>query len=370
MNNETVSVELGERRYDIVVGENLIKNSGKLIAPLLRQPRVVIISDSNVAPYYKNILEYSLDSEGVSHESFVLPAGESTKSFKYFVKLVDDILALGIERGTCLVALGGGVIGDLVGYAAASVLRGIDFVQIPTSLLAQVDSSVGGKTGINTVHGKNLVGAFHQPRLVLCDVGVLDTLPERELKAGYAEVVKYGVIGDEQFFDWLESNGSEIVKGNKLSRQSAIVRSCEAKAKIVAEDEQEAGRRALLNFGHTFGHALEAEAGFSDLLLHGEAVSIGMVLALALSTKLGHCKSNAYLSVRDHLRHVGLPVSTSDRPTVNWDTEALLNHMAKDKKVIDGSMTFVLARGIGHAFLSRDVERDVLIELLKSGGEL
>ena len=370
MNNETVSVELGERSYDIVVGENLIQNSGNIIAPLLRQPRVVVISDSNVAPYYNNIVADSLESEGISHESLVLPAGESTKSFKYFVKLVDRILALGIERGTCLVALGGGVIGDLVGYVAASILRGIDFVQIPTSLLAQVDSSVGGKTGINTVHGKNLVGAFHQPRLVLCDVGVLDTLPERELKAGYAEVVKYGLIGDEKFFNWLECNGSKVCEGDKVRRQRAVVRSCKAKAKIVAEDEQEAGRRALLNFGHTFGHALEAEAGFSDLLLHGEAVSIGMVMALTLSTKLGHCKSNTQVAARNHLRHVGLPVSTADRPSVNWDTEALLNHMAEDKKVTDGMMTFVLARGIGQAFLSRDVEREVLIEVLKSGGEL
>ena len=370
MKNETVSVELGERSYDIVVGENLLQDGGNIIAPLLRQPRVIIISDSNVAPIYNDVLVDSLVSEGIHHESLVLPAGESTKSFKYFAELVNGILALGIERSTCLVALGGGVIGDLVGYAAASVLRGIDFVQIPTSLLAQVDSSVGGKTGINTVHGKNLVGAFHQPRLVLCDVGVLDTLPERELKAGYAEVVKYGLIGDEQFFNWLECHGSDVCEGNKVSRQRAVVKSCKAKAKIVVEDEQEAGRRALLNFGHTFGHALEAEAGFSDLLLHGEAVSIGMVMALTLSTKLGHCKSKTQVAARDHLRNIGLPVSISDRPAVNWDTEALINHMAKDKKVTNGVMTFVLARGIGQAFLSRDVEREDLIEVLNSGGEL
>ncbi len=370
MKNETVSVELGERSYDIVVGENLLQDGGNIIAPLLRQPRVIIISDSNVAPIYNDVLVDSLVSEGIHHESLVLPAGESTKSFKYFAELVNSILALGIERSTCLVALGGGVIGDLVGYAAASVLRGIDFVQIPTSLLAQVDSSVGGKTGINTVHGKNLVGAFHQPRLVLCDVSVLDTLPERELKAGYAEVVKYGLIGDEQFFNWLECHGSDVCEGNKVSRQRAVVKSCKAKAKIVVEDEQEAGRRALLNFGHTFGHALEAEAGFSDLLLHGEAVSIGMVMALTLSTKLGHCKSKTQVAARDHLRNVGLPVSIADRPAVNWDTEALINHMAKDKKVTNGVMTFVLARGIGQAFLSRDVEREDLIEVLNSGGEL
>ena len=214
------------------------------------------------------------------------------------------------------------------------------------------------------------MGAFHQPRLVLCDVGVLDTLPERELKAGYAEVVKYGLIGDEQFFNWLECHGSDVCEGNKVSRQRAVVKSCKAKAKIVVEDEQEAGRRALLNFGHTFGHALEAEAGFSDLLLHGEAVSIGMVMALTLSTKLGHCKSKTQVAARDHLRNVGLPVSIADRPAVNWDTEALINHMAKDKKVTNGVMTFVLARGIGQAFLSRDVEREDLIEVLNSGGEL
>lgn len=370
MDNETVSVELDSRSYDIVVGDQLMQASGKLIAPLLRQPRVILISDTNVSPIYKDIVLESLTSEGVKHESLILPAGEGTKNFKYFVDLVNSILSLGIERGTSLIALGGGVIGDIVGYAAASLLRGIDFIQIPTTLLAQVDSSVGGKTGINTVHGKNLVGAFHQPRLVLCDIGALDTLPERELRAGYAEVVKYGLIADKDFFNWLEDNGEDICKGDRSSRQRAVVTSCEAKASIVAKDEKESGPRALLNFGHTFGHALEAETGFGDVLLHGEAVSIGMVMALTLSTKLGYCEPITQRSVQDHLRRVGLPVSTADRPNIDWDADALLNHMAKDKKVTGGVITLVLARRIGEAFLCNGVDRKKLITVLESGGKL
>lgn len=370
MDDVTVPVALGERSYEIVVGEKLLARAGALMAPLLRQPRVVVLSDEKVSPIYGGALEASLEAAGIAHESVVLPSGEGTKDFDHFARLAEDILALGIERGTSLVALGGGVIGDITGFAAAVLLRGLDFIQVPTTLLAQVDSSVGGKTGINTPQGKNLVGAFHQPRLVLCDIDVLDSLPERELQAGYAEVVKYGLIGDASFFDWLDVNGAALCEGDKAARQQAVVTSCEAKAAIVAEDEQEAARRALLNFGHTFGHALEAESGFGDVLLHGEAVSIGMVMAFALSAKLGHCDGAAAVSVRDHLRRVGLPVSTADRPGVNWDAEALLGHMAKDKKVADGAITFVLARRIGDAFLSRDVAREPLMEILQNGGAL
>jgi 3-dehydroquinate synthase len=364
----TVSVALGARSYDIIVGENLLAQAGALAAPLLRQPRVVIVTDENVAPLYAGVLEAAFDEVCIAHETSILPAGESTKDFANFQHLAERVLAGGIERGTTLVALGGGVIGDITGFAAAVLLRGLDFIQIPTTLLSQVDSSVGGKTGINTAYGKNLVGAFHQPRLVLCDIEALNTLPERELQAGYAEVVKYGLIDDAPFFEWLQENGTSLCSGDMLARQRAVVTSCEAKAAIVAEDEKEVGRRALLNFGHTFGHALEAEAGYGDTLLHGEAVSIGMVMAFVLSARLGHCAPGTVTVVRDHLRQVGLPVSTADRPSINWNAVALLGHMAKDKKVTDGAITFVLAREIGDAFLSSDVGREMLIGVLEDGG--
>ena len=368
MKNETVSVELGERSYDIVVGENLLQDGGNIIAPLLRQPRVIIISDSNVAPIYNDVLVDSLVSEGIHHESLVLPAGESTKSFKYFAELVNSILALGIERSTCLVALGGGVIGDLVGYAAASVLRGIDFVQIPTSLLAQVDSSVGGKTGINTVHGKNLVGAFHQPRLVLCDVGVLDTLPERELKAGYAEVVKYGLIGDEQFFNWLECHGSDVCEGNKVSRQRAVVKSCKAKAKIVVEDEQEAGRRALLNFGHTFGHAYEAACNYTKNLNHGEAVILGIKTAVKFSFKKKYLNKATYNKIIMHIKKINFKLSVN-KIFKKKDINKILGFMLNDKKNISSKINLVLLKGIGSpiinkSFHSNEIKKFFLKELI------
>jgi 3-dehydroquinate synthase len=263
------------------------------------------------------------------------------------------------------VALGGGVIGDITGFAAAVALRGLDFVQIPTTLLAQVDSSVGGKTGINTRHGKNLIGAFHQPRLVLADTGILDTLPERELLAGYAEVVKYGLLGDKDFFTWLEGHGAAVRDGDPEARRHAVVRSCRAKATIVVADERETGQRALLNLGHTFGHALEAETGFGDALLHGEGVAIGMVLAFDLSVQLGHCAAVDADLARRHLAAIGLPTSPAHALGNIWSAEALIGHMAKDKKVADGKMTFVLAHGIGDAFLSQGVTRDDLLALFE-----
>jgi 3-dehydroquinate synthase len=271
---------------------------------------------------------------------------------------------MNLERSSLLVAFGGGVIGDLAGFAASILLRGLDFIQIPTSLLAQVDSSVGGKTGINTPHGKNLVGSFHQPRLVLADTGVLRTLPKRELLAGYAEVVKYGLIDDPDFFQWLEDHGLAIVEGDPAARRHAILTSCAAKAAIVAEDERESGRRALLNLGHTFGHALEAELGYDQRLLHGEAVAIGLVLAFELSTALGLCPAADTAAVRRHLAAVGLPTDLEAVPGVVWSVEALIEHMRRDKKVRDGRVSFVLVRGIGKAFMAGDIALDDVAALL------
>ncbi|MEO0036446.1 MAG: hypothetical protein RLZZ501_2469, partial [Pseudomonadota bacterium] len=306
--------------------------------------------------------ERSLFAAGIQPLHTVMPAGEPTKDFPHLEALLDAMLAARAERGTMVVALGGGVVGDLTGFAAAILLRGVDFVQIPTTLLAQVDSSVGGKTGINTRHGKNLVGAFHQPRLVLADTDLLDSLPRRQVLAGYAEVVKYGVIDDPEFFAWLEEHGPALVAGDAAARRHAVAVSCRAKARIVAADERESGQRALLNLGHTFGHALEAETGFSDALLHGEAVAIGMVLALRLSARLGLAPAADAERLARHLDAVGLPSALPAGRA--WDPERLLEHMSGDKKVKDGAITFVLAPGIGHSFLSRDVANGEVLALL------
>ena len=293
-----------------------------------------------------------------------MAAGEASKSFASFEKLCEEILALGIERSTVLIALGGGVIGDLTGFAAAVLLRGIDFIQIPTTLLAQVDSSVGGKTGINSGHGKNLIGAFHQPRLVLADTYTLRTLPRRELLAGYAEVVKYGLIDQPDFFAWLEGHGADLVEGDQGVLAQAIETSCAAKAAIVAEDEKEAGKRALLNLGHTFGHALEAECGYGDELLHGEGVALGMIMAFDLSVELGLCPAEDADRVFRHLTAVGLPTRLEHLPGRVWDADTLLGHMHKDKKVTGGKLTFILAKGIGRAFITHDVEEAAVRALL------
>jgi len=362
---ETVTVDLADRRYDIVVGEDVFARSGELMAPVLRQKRVIVITDENVGKLHLDTLTMSLDRAGIAHEAIVLPAGEQTKDFGHLEDLMNRILDAGIERRTTLVALGGGVIGDITGLAAAIALRGIDFIQIPTTLLAQVDSSVGGKTGINTRHGKNLVGAFHQPRLVIADTSILDTLPERELLAGYAEVVKYGLLGDAEFFRWLEGNGAAVRDGDPDARRHAVVESCRAKAAIVAADERETGQRALLNLGHTFGHALEAETGMGDTLLHGEGVAIGMALAFDLSVQLGHCAAVDADLVRRHLAAIGLPTTPAHALGNIWSGKALIDHMATDKKVEDGMLTFILARGIGDAFISRDVTHDDLMTLFE-----
>ena len=362
---ETVTVDLAGRAYDIVVGEDVFARAGEFMTPVLRQPRAIIVTDETVGGLHLDALTASLKKAGIAHDAVVLPAGEQTKTFEQLEGLIERLLDIGIERGTTLVAFGGGVIGDLTGFAAAVALRGIDFVQIPTTLLAQVDSSVGGKTGINTRHGKNLVGAFHQPRLVIADTRILDTLPRRELLAGYAEVVKYGLLGDAEFFEWLEGHGPAVRDGDPNALRHAIVRSCQAKADIVADDEREAGRRALLNLGHTFGHALEAETGMSDALLHGEAVAIGMVLAFDLSVQLGHCEAVDADLVRRHLAAIGLPTNPAHALGNIWSADALIGHMAKDKKVADGKLTFILARAIGDAFITQEVTREDLTTLFE-----
>jgi 3-dehydroquinate synthase len=365
MNGERLRVELGARSYDIVVGSALLEDAGALMRPVLRQPRVVVVTDETVAGLHLPRLKAGLDGAGIAHQTVVLPPGEQTKDFAHFQKLVEDILALGIERRTALVALGGGVVGDLTGFAAATLLRGLDYVQIPTTLLAQVDSSVGGKTAIDTRFGKNLVGAFHQPALVLADIDALATLPRRELLAGYAEVVKYGLIRDPGLFDWLEAVGAALVDGDAATRRKAVLKSCAAKAEVVAADEREDGERALLNFGHTFGHALEVETGFGDALLHGEAVALGMRLAFDLSVRLGLCPAASAARVRRHFTAVGLPVELAGEANARpFAPDALLAHMQHDKKVRDGQITLILASDIGAAFISREVPAGVLREFL------
>ena len=357
-------VELGARSYDIVIGQGLIADAGGRIGALMTGSRAVIVTDDNVGPLYLPRLQESLSAAAIQHASITVPAGEKTKDFNHLQKLTDELLAARIDRSTLLIALGGGVIGDLAGFAAAITMRGIDFVQVPTTLLAQVDSSVGGKTGINSARGKNLIGAFHQPRLVLADLECLDSLPRRQLLAGYAEIIKYGLINDPQFFDWLEINGGAVTDGDKAAQHHAVLTSCAAKAAIVAADERESGVRALLNLGHTFGHALEAETGYDGTLLHGEVVAMGMTLAYDFSQTLGLCSGRDCERVRSHLNAIGLPTKLGDlaaaSSTAGWTADALITHMALDKKAENGKMVFVLARAIGDCFINRDVSIDQL----------
>jgi 3-dehydroquinate synthase len=361
---QTISVDLGPRSYDIAIGPGLLDSAGSLISERLGERQTVIITDSNVGPLYAERLEHSLSEAGHTGRTIQIDAGEQAKSFVYLESLLDDLLSEGLERGTVLVALGGGVIGDLTGFAASIALRGVEFVQIPTTLLAQVDSSVGGKTAINSPHGKNLVGTFYQPRLVIADTETLKTLPPRELAAGYAETVKYGLLGDKAFFEWLENDGADVLAGDPVAQTRAIVRACEMKAQIVNQDERETGRRALLNLGHTFAHALEAETGFGGLLLHGEAVSIGMVLAFDLSVALGLCPAADAARVRTHFEKIGLPTHVPPHPTGAWDAKTLIAHMGRDKKVQAGRTSFILVRGIGDAFVTNEVDKAELTHLL------
>jgi 3-dehydroquinate synthase len=350
-----VPVALGRRAYDIVIGRGLIASLGRRVAAVRPGARAAIVTDDTVAAHHLAAAEASLQAAGIAASRIVVPAGEGSKSFATFERVCEEIIAARIERGDLAIALGGGVIGDLAGFAAACVRRGIDFVQVPTTLLAQVDSSVGGKTGINSRHGKNLIGAFHQPVLVVADTALLDTLPSREFRAGYAEVAKYGLLGDADFFAWLEVNGPEIAAGGP-AREHAIAVCCRAKAAIVARDERETGERALLNLGHTFGHALEAGCGFSGRLLHGEAVALGMVMAFDFSVRKGLAHGQDAGRVRAHLAAMGLPTHVREVPGGVPGADALMDLIAQDKKVKRGALTFILVRGIGQAFIETNVD--------------
>jgi 3-dehydroquinate synthase len=357
--SETIRVGLGERAYDIHVGPGLLARAGDLLKPFARGA-VPVVTDANVAKIH--LAEFL--AGGLDAHPIVLEAGEATKSFAGLERLTGELLASGVERGGLIVALGGGVIGDLTGFAAGVLKRGIAFAQVPTTLLAQVDSSVGGKTAINVREGKNLVGLFHQPRVVIADTALLSTLPRRELLAGYAEVVKYGALGDRAFFDWLEAHGAAALSGDEAAMVHAVAQSCRMKAGIVARDERETGERALLNLGHTFGHALEAATGYSERLLHGEGVAIGLVLAFRLSAALGLCPAADAERLARHLKSVGLPTAIADIPGERPQADALVAHMRHDKKAREGRIAFVLARGIGQAFVTTDVPFEALTAVL------
>ncbi|MGZ9812462.1 3-dehydroquinate synthase [Pseudoroseicyclus sp. H15] len=362
MGYETVFVPLPAREYEIRIGEGLVAEVAVHLAPLLRQPRVAVITEARVAEAHRAALEAGLGD--IASEWLVLEPGEATKSWEGLRRATEFILEGKFERTDLIVAFGGGVIGDLAGFAAATARRGMRLVQIPTTLLAQVDSSVGGKTGINTAQGKNLAGAFHQPSLVLADLGLLESLPQRDFLAGYGEVVKYGLLGDSAFFGWLEANAEAVKEREPEALRHAVRRSCEMKAEIVTRDETEQGDRALLNLGHTFCHALEAATGYSDRLLHGEGVAIGCALAFELSARLGLCSQEDPSRVSAHLAAMGTKRSLADIEGDLPDAEALMSLMMQDKKVQDGRLRFILARGIGEAFVTSDVPGDAVRDLL------
>ncbi len=362
----TLCVELGERSYNIHIGGGLLADAGALCIEALGKGKCAIVTDSNVAGLHLEALENVLKEAGIHAGSVVVPAGEGSKSFSQLSDLCESLLKLNIERGDAVIALGGGMVGDLAGFAAGILRRGVRMIQIPTSLLSQVDSSVGGKTGINTPQGKNLIGAFHQPSLVLADTDLLKTLDPREFASGYAEVVKYGLLGDAEFFDWLEDNREALFSDENEARERAIETSCQAKADVVAEDEKEAGRRALLNLGHTFGHAIEAWAGYSGRVLHGEGVAIGMTMAFEFSERLGICTAGVTPRVEAHLRAAGLPTRIADIPGGDFPTAEILRElMQQDKKVADGKLAFILVRGIGDAYVDSNVPMDKLQEFLR-----
>lgn len=360
----TVHVPLGGRSYDVRIGQGLIEMAGRELAPFLRRKRVAVLTDDTVSELHLERLRAGLSDAGIDMTALALPAGESTKGWAGLERAVEWLLSQRIERSDVVVALGGGVIGDLAGFAAAILRRGVRFVQVPTSLLAQVDSSVGGKTGINSPHGKNLIGAFHQPVLVLADIGVLDTLTPRDFLAGYGEVVKYGLLGDEDFFSWLETNGPALAAGDTTLRAEAVRRSVQMKADIVVRDETEQGDRALLNLGHTFCHALEAATNYSDRLLHGEGVAIGCALAFETSARLGLCSQEEPSRVRAHLRAMGMKTDLADIPGELPGADKLIELMGQDKKVVDGAIRFIMARRIGEAFVKSDVDTAVVRSVL------
>jgi shikimate kinase/3-dehydroquinate synthase len=363
---ERVEVKLGTRAYDILIGQGLIADAGEYIRRFAPGAACAIVTDENVARHHLAPLEESLDAAKIRHTAIVVAPGEASKSFPVFEHVCDSILAAKLERGDLVLALGGGVVGDLAGFAAASVRRGMRFIQMPTSLLAQVDSSVGGKTGINSALGKNLIGAFHQPSLVLADTAALETLPAREFRAGYAEILKYGLIDDLAFFEWLEGNWHGVFDGGP-ARAQAIAKSCSAKASVVARDELEKGDRALLNLGHTFGHAFEQLTNYAGArLVHGEGVAIGMACAFRLSVRLGLCSGQDAGRVEAHLRAVGLPARISDIPGFDASAGEILHAMYQDKKVQHGALTFILARGIGRSFIAKNVDADEVQAFLQS----
>jgi shikimate kinase / 3-dehydroquinate synthase len=363
-------VVLSSSRYDVVIGDGLLARAGAMLAPVLPQKRAVIVSDATVARLHMRTVLDALNDNGFETTSIIVPAGEATKNLDTYLSVVDQLLEARVERRTAVIALGGGVVGDLAGFAAATTLRGLPFVQIPTTLLSQVDSSVGGKTGVNTKRGKNLAGAFYQPKMVLADTGTLATLPPRELRAGYAEIAKAGLIGDAGFFTWCERHGQAVTGGDREAQAEAILRACTFKAGVVGDDEREEkpnDGRALLNLGHTFGHALEAEYGYDGGLLHGEGVAAGLVLAFRLSEKLGHCTRADVDRVVSHIGSVGM---AADLRSLNrrFSAGTLIGHMRRDKKMRDGALHFVLVHGIGQAFTSSDVPPDAVEELLREEG--
>lgn len=369
MSFDTCAVRLGQAGYDILIGEHLLEEAGSLLKPHLTRPWTVVVTDQNVDHAQGRRLYMGLQTSGVEFKKIVIEAGEQAKSMRGLEALLEKLIDLGVERNDLIVAFGGGVIGDIAGFAAAILKRGCRFAQIPTTLLAQVDSSVGGKTGVNSAHGKNLIGAFNQPLLVISDIGALTTLPPRELKAGYAEIVKYGALGDEPFFAWLENRGSDILAGDATARRVAVKRACETKAEIVAIDERETGARALLNLGHTFGHALESILGHSDKLLHGEAVSIGMSIAFDYSAFLKLCPAADAARLKSHLNAVGLPISLADLNIAEGlSAESILNLMLKDKKVENGALTLVLARRLGEAYVEKSVDPSSVSDFLRRIG--
>ena len=356
----TVHVPLEGRAYDVRIAPGLINRAGAEIAPFLPRPKTWIVTEETVAGLHLDTLKAGLAAEGIEAEALILPPGEGTKSWPYLMQVVEWLLSQKVERKDVVLAFGGGVIGDLVGFACAILRRGVGFVQIPTSLLAQVDSSVGGKTGINTPHGKNLVGAFHQPSLVLADISVLGTLTQRDFLAGYGEVVKYGGLGDAEFFSWLEQNGPALAAGDMALRKEAVRHSVQMKADIVVRDETEQGDRALLNLGHTFGHALEAATGYSDRLLHGEGVAIGCALAFETSARMGLISQESPSRWREHLASMGMKKDLSDIPGELPDAEGLIALMAQDKKVQAGKLRFIMARAIGEAFVTDQVDMEIV----------
>ncbi len=367
---QRIRVAMGERGYDIAIGPGALAELGGIKALWPRLGRVFVVTDENVAQAHGPALAAVLTAADLRQETIVVAPGEASKSFATLQRVCDALLDKRLERGDVIVAFGGGVVGDLAGFAASIALRGIDFVQVPTTLLAQVDSSVGGKTGIDTRHGKNLVGSFHQPRLVVADTTLIDTLPRRETLAGYAEIAKTALLGDADFFAWLESHAAAVIDHAGAERTGAVAACCRAKAAIVAADEREAGQRALLNLGHTFGHALETECGFDDVLRHGEAVALGTVLAFALSADLGLAPPGDAVRVRRHFSGLGLPVALNGGALAGrrWPAERLMAHMQSDKKVSGGRLVFILARRIGEAFVARDVPAEAVLAALRAAG--